>query len=562
MVGPVTLSSLTTNLLLTTNDTKLDATYGPNTAANPSNVFDLAFSGGAQGLAPAVNQAAVALIDPTVNVLNPATATAQSPATLLPPSGTQPTGFTTAPASLDPNIFATWSSGWQAAYVKDNTSSGPPYYLAIGGGTGLRADGTTGPLSTQTAMLSADGSKAYVIENITDANALSNIPAVDIALLQKVPDFATQMTSIGLSVDTNGSYSAAKNTAINAIYSFINSMTSGSVPGASAMTAGDQQIFNNEAQILLKQVQSNPIINPTNVSTALSAISSRFTTVAAFAPAVTFTATAGGDATTGSTYWGYVSTDTANNGANGSPNVGISGAYQNMMSQEKQILNLAVSAYQQSTGVNPLTGAAATVVNNLDAPNLVFEYQLNANLTQQAVISADTQQLNQLNALLTSYNDMQNYVNATLAQFGTDTNQSLGLQVAGYNGHLDTNNVPMERVITMFDTSAANGASVVGNPNPLETLYNLYPRPTLTMVNKLSIPGTIEYTLGSQYLKSQWASFGEQLSGVITQLNEQSQILTNTVSNLTTQMNQHFDLGNNALSSMSNMIQQIGRNLN
>jgi len=616
---------------LSPNDQKLDTTeqnnnlYNPN-STNPANdVFPLQFNGGAAGINPQVVVDGQQVMFPLDNTLTLAQLEALS---------VTPTGFALTPTQLDANTFEQFSSAFQVAYIQKNPDAGskpaatPPLLFAtIGGGinptTGQPA---AGPVH---ALVSADKTKVYVIENLTK-NDITKMSTADVALLQQVATntgaggslgafaavVSTQLATLGLSIDPPATAAtkigADKQSALNAIASFfsLTQSNTGSTPPVavtisdtlvnlpappsglttSNMSAADRAVFVKEAQILANSIVNNPIISAKDVSDQLKLITDRLKQVAAFSGERIFLTTAaeGQPAQSSTGYiagWlgdsvTFIPDPRVDPAVNPSPalvpvNVTINNGYVNMMNQEKQIANLANAAYQQSTGLD-LAGHTVARPQNLDAPALIFQFQLNANLTQEAEIAISTEVVKQLNALLTTYNNMQQMVNATLARF-TATNdaqadaqatQPLFNSTGGNIINLPTPTAGATNPANLFDSVATMFSQTLPrNTHPLEALFGIA-RPVATLVQNNDVTDgngkKIKGVVTGGYIglqKSQWTSFNDQLSAAVTQLNQQSQILTNSIDSLTKQKDRHFDLGNNALSKMADMIQTIGRNI-
>jgi hypothetical protein len=224
-------------------------------------------------------------------------------------------------------------------------------------------------------------------------------------------------------------------------------------------------------------------------------------------------------------------------------------------------VNLSRLAFEQSNGVD-LDGNKVARQANLDTPSLLFQFQLNANLQQEAEISFATEILKQLNALITTYSNMQQMVNDTSKAAGDDAKGYYGLVNNTKTADAASVILPFPKdgtasPVNLFDSIAVmfdkNSRS---QPHPLELLFSVS-RPLQELVSPAGDTPATRIYKGMQ--KSQMTTFGDQLSSAVTQLNQQVQILTDRINSQTKQKDRHFDLGNDALRKMADMIQEIGR---
>ncbi len=223
-------------------------------------------------------------------------------------------------------------------------------------------------------------------------------------------------------------------------------------------------------------------------------------------------------------------------------NQGITQAYKTFMAQERLLLQNANSRQSLAR-----TGLLPNTTQNLDVPNLVYLFQLYANLAGEAKIRADTEEINQTNALLKTYAVMQNLVNNTVKQFDPkDTDQKKGLigsgtrtATAANDGFDGTNLTDEEYVVAkMFK----KGSAQAGVLHPIEALKGLTRRVD---------------DLPTERKMQSWQQFGQQLSDSVTLINQESQIRMNEINSATKAKDRNFDLANNALSKMNEIVQKI-----
>ncbi|MGJ0508134.1 MAG: hypothetical protein ACR652_13615 [Methylocystis sp.] len=468
--------------------------------------------------------------------------------TNLPPMSPEDVAaYALSPDKLDPNVFANWHSIVQAAYVNAHGSK-TPKRLVIGS-----------PLNNITAQLSVDGKRAIIIENINNKRDLMLLSNEDILALAAndwalAAPFTTRMSSLlGATVDPSSTqYSTEKQSALDSIDLAISAIYSATAKGAFApmpdgaanMSDADRKLFTDQLAILQDNVESSPWIVSKDIATQVKAIWDRFSLAATFNVNESDGLSSGPMKNKSDIRWGYFSKD---GGAL------VKQGYANIIKQQSAIVKLATQAHDLATG--------AKTIDRSDLPTLLFTFQLNANLTQEAEIAIDTEQVKQLNGLLATYNDMQNLVNETIKSFGAgakDTDTAPLSNPENKSGLMDTTKYPSDRIVMMFDNYGTM------QKHPLETLLGLTrPRDELVYGN-LTADGLYQASFKYEwkvYTKSMWTTIGDQLSAVVTQINQQSQILTDQINSTTKKKDRHFDLGNNALAKMSDMIQSIGRNV-
>ncbi|MEM9717315.1 MAG: hypothetical protein AAF826_12445, partial [Pseudomonadota bacterium] len=188
----------------------------------------------------------------------------------------------------------------------------------------------------------------------------------------------------------------------------------------------------------------------------------------------------------------------------------------------------------------------------LDGPNLIAIFQLNYNLTREAEVNAETEELNQQNALLQIYAAVQQLVNDALREFGTGEEGAEELRtITGSESEdvfFDSLSEEQQNLIAFVEDEMRRQSSV---GHPIETLRGIN-RPDLDIVAN----GDGDLNRFSQNTLNIFAS---QLADTVTQINQESQILTNEISSINRERNRNFDLANNALRRLNDTLLTIAR---
>jgi hypothetical protein len=232
---------------------------------------------------------------------------------------------------------------------------------------------------------------------------------------------------------------------------------------------------------------------------------------------------------------------------------GIRQGYLNFIEQEKKIRDVDNERKQlEELGSVALPTADGTgaVRRNLDVPALLMLFQQFTNLTKEAEVAAETEEIRQQNNLLADYNRMQNIVNETLKKF-TDTGEDASKEKENVDGNpndnvIDNTGSEETRTVSMFEDALS------GTKHPIEVFQELPPRPTHDTFNN---SGAFE----NDFLKTAWQAFGTQLSDAVSTINQNTQIKMNDINSLNREKNRHFDLANNALRKMADTVQNIAR---
>lgn len=246
----------------------------------------------------------------------------------------------------------------------------------------------------------------------------------------------------------------------------------------------------------------------------------------------------------------------------------------------------------------------------LDGPSLIAIFQLNYNLTREAEVNAETEELNQQNALLQVYARAQQLLNDALRTFNTGTEGSEEERTifgeTGNDTFLSDLTDEQRFLVAFIEEQLVEGSDV---RHPIEELRGIN-RPTLDVLDDgefsfrvgLSQNFSVEVkfngedatpeqianfeaardnpgspavaggpltVFGAEVLEepgrlkrfSQNALniFASQLADTVTTINQESQILTNEISNINRERNRNFDLANNALRRLNDTLTTIAR---
>ncbi len=227
----------------------------------------------------------------------------------------------------------------------------------------------------------------------------------------------------------------------------------------------------------------------------------------------------------------------------------IENGFKSFIAQETRIRDLDNQRLQLArTGF--LNGGRA-----LDGPNLIAIFQLNYNLVREAEVNAETEELTQQNALLRDYAAVQQLVNDALSRFpggedGADQTRNILGQDNSGNTRFDDASIDdaTRDKIAFFEDQLTLPDNI---RHPIETLRGIN-RPQFDLVKNSD--GTL-----NEFSQNQLNIFASQLADAVTQINQESQILTNEISNLNRERNRHFDLANNALRRLNDSLQTIAR---
>lgn len=443
------------------------------------------------------------------------------------PTASRPDDFDKQPNQIKIDDFLSWHSSYQLEYIK---KFGAPSANA-GKEIGI-------PPATATIMLATDGSRTYVVQKL-DKATISKMPLADQQRLATFSTFYSKNTTTG--VETGQAINLGLTTDKTVVQAALTAQKT-AITNNTNVPAADKQVFLDQIANIQKQLDAMAIFSPIDVGNLVNDLKERFTRVDAFAGSWTETTksfTKDGNTVTYTD--GVVSLDGGQAIRNG---------YTLFMTQEKQILalqnkRLEIAGLKDPTG-DPLP-------SSIDVPTLVYMLQLNYNLNDEAKMAIQTEEINQTNALLKTYAEMQSAVNETVKAFNP-TKQEEARSVYNYNDGKDkddddatraTTALSQHKILSMFEDALGSVQ------HPIEKLKGI------TRAKQDMFENNTNYI--NKWTKSTWDTFGSQLSDRVTLINQESQIKMNNVNSLDKQKNRHFDLANNALSKMSEILQNIAR---
>jgi len=486
-----------------------------------------------------VNTANAAALFPTYGIDNPLPPPENDPQFLL--------DFAKDPDELSADVFLKWHSAYQLEYIATKGTIRPVSDVVIDDQYNSREAviGING--QTITAVLSSDGLRVYIVENLQKRD-LATIDRQTQLGISATPAFAELASRFGLISDRNvilngDPNSTVRNEGINDIKQQIlnlfpgdEDLPDGQKPAAMGlMTYDDREVFMDRINNIITRVNNMQLFSYDDIMKEVREIAKRFERAFYFGQVVDESSGVGGD----SRQWtNVISTD---NGAT------VKNGYRVFVEQEKKMLELD-NARMAIANTGMLSG------KNLDVPTLVFLLQLHYNLTVEAKSTAEVEEINQQNALLRTYGEMQRLINETTKNFDHgNVNDSRALK--GQTGWTLANitSVQEQKILSMFEDLTS------GQLHPLERMKQGFTRPRQDMfVNGGEFTTTSNHALQA-HKKGVWEGYGQTLADAVTLLSQDSQITMNDVNSLDKQKNRHFDLANGALQKLSEILNNIAR---
>jgi len=523
--------------------------------------------GGAAGLDPSINNAGAQAVFP---VLSP---DPDSPDSLIAKAG-KPAHFDDPPSALTANIFATWHSAYQAEYINSRKAEIKDGILSIGTGD-----------DAIHVMLSGDQTKVYILESLQKA---------DFATMAIADQTRIAMTAnadpmpMGMPADDADQIKAAAKTLarlgmtakVDEASSAIDKLKK-AIGEDPSVSSADKQVFLDELANVQKRVDATKVYSVTNINSEVSAISDRFHRVAVFAKAK-----AAGPLFPDPSDKNQFRNVTGLNLDEDNNNLDIQHGLDAFMNAEKQILAADNAAMQIAN-----TGTLVGLTKHLDAPNLLAAFQLSANLKDQAINAADTEEINQINQLLKTYNVIQELINQTISTFdASETDEKRGL--LGYDASGDVgNNSGKEPGTDDHDHAIVTQTAIETLQNPIVVdpgKKNQFTPPALSDAQLKAISmfekdlnstlSPIEELLGvtrpsgfdfydnagktlNYFQKSTWDQWSATLSNTVQQISQENQLKFNDINTLEKERTTHFQAATNALSKAGDIIASIGRNI-
>lgn len=297
----------------------------------------------------------------------------------------------------------------------------------------------------------------------------------------------------------------------------------------SGLPLEDKKVFFDQLMVFQNRIDTYPFLAASEVGNQIKALGTRLDRAAAFFGAVEPTpkdAKPKQGASARTLYDNVITRD----GDIG----GIKRAYDLFMEQERRIAQIAEERRN-------LVSGNGTGGSRMDVPYLIYRLQSLYNLSLEALIVIETEEINQQNELLKTYAKIQDAINLSAGRKEKDGT----IGIANQGGQSYNSLGEYTHVINMF-----NDRGVEKQPHPLETLYGIS-RPLIYLFND---QGDLP-----DYDKQTWGTQGTRISETVTLFNQQNQMKMNDVSSMDKQRNRHFELANGALSKMNEIIQSIGR---
>jgi hypothetical protein len=470
--------------------------------------------------------------------------------------------------------FATWHSAYQLEYIKKNTTNGV---------LDITVDGP--PSARMTAVVSAsDDTKLFIVQAL-DKNAFSRMTFVEQNQVAATPAFAEIATRLGLTgvsaatvPSVVGSGQKTAQAAVDELAKYIDEsfatnkgVTQTFVPGpvpadgivgdtkvtytvagpnlylktvSPSMPPEDREAFTGQLDVLTAQLTTMGVVSPADINKKLAALKERFDRAFAFwdvkGPTEKTVNMVQPDQEV-PTYTDVISLD--------GDLSGINRGYQIFIAQERRIGELAKQRMEIATTFSG---------KQLDVPTLVYKFQSLYNLSLEAEVVMETEDINQQNDLLKTYAAMQDLVNKVLSTFekADSDKRTIDGKTDDVDGYKDMTNAE-RKLLSMFEDVQGTGQK-----HPLDRLRNI-DRPLHDFFRQQEYVDLLDMVINrfdlNKFSHTQYSTFGTRLSEKVTLINQNSQIKMNDVNSLDKQRNRHFELANNALSKMAEMIQSIGR---
>lgn len=485
--------------------------------------------------------------------------------------------------------FAKWHSAYQLEYIKAH-QTGTPARLDIA---------VTAPALRLTAFVSPDDPTKHFIVQSLDKAALARMTKTEQSMVTSMGQAFTDLaTSLGLVTVLAPDFGNAQNTTnggtltivtpppytaegyVDQLIYAVNNTIAGNKGSSATLPQDAKDAFIDQLNILKEQIGNSAIISKADIQKKVDELRDRFNRLFAFYNVKEKT-----DETwyhnnpddqsqyyEVTVYADVISTDGTLSGVNR--------GYAVFLAQEKRIAELAEARMKLVRADGILNG------KNLDVPYLVYKFQSLYNLSLEAQVVAETEEINQQNDLLKTYAAIQDFINRTLSAFpkADDTKKGvLGLGLTATESLSDSD----LKLLSMFEDYLSgshrkpDGTFVGGQRHPMEILRGIT-RPTFDFFVNARFGQHRErdndgidadgdghdddddtYTKHdydiNEYTHTQWSSYGTRLSETVTIINQNSQIKMNDINSMDKERNRHFELANSALSKMADIIANIAR---
>lgn len=452
--------------------------------------------------------------------------------------------------------FAKWHSAYQLEYLKTHGTN-----VTVGSQTVKKLDIVVGtPAARLTAIVSPDDpTKFFIVQSLDKAAIARMTLAEQQAIVATGSAFTDIAASLGLSTPTADNMSAAANktnggslsgspTAPFTVSEYVDELiydvyhTTAGNRGGSTLPTAATDAFNTQLEILKEQIGNSAIVSQADIKKKVDELRDRFNRLFAFYNVKEETGIGkamGNPDTTITVYTNVISLQ--------GDLSGINRGYSVFLAQEQRIAELAEGRMQLVRDGGLFNG------KSLDVPYLVYKFQSLYNLSLEAEVVAETEQVNQQNDMLKTYAAIQDIVNRTLSAFpkADDTKKGVLGKTVDETPSLTTDEM---KLLSMFESNL--GTSGGRQRHPMEVLNSIN-RPMQDFFN--SDTGNNENFDLNQFTHTQWSTFGTRLSETVTLINQNSQIQMNDINSLDKERNRHFELANNALAKMADIIANISR---
>lgn len=196
----------------------------------------------------------------------------------------------------------------------------------------------------------------------------------------------------------------------------------------------------------------------------------------------------------------------------------------------------------------------------LDTPGMIFVLQTQDNYAKEAEARAQSEDLNQINALVQSYTGMQKMLNATLAKFDPvqfqKDNPNDYEKKNEYKTLLGETNIMVSQmsqedrnILSMFEKRYVTANS--NSYHPLEKELNTL-RPTISVFTDFFIAGVFK-----PKMQKEWDLDSQNLAKVSKILSQESQLRMDQINALSREKNRNYDIATETLTKMTDILRSI-----
>lgn len=213
--------------------------------------------------------------------------------------------------------------------------------------------------------------------------------------------------------------------------------------------------------------------------------------------------------------------------------------------------------YKTGFGLITLIGNPATIeASKLDGAGILSTLQILENYEKEAEAEALSEELNQIDRLLKDYAEMQRMINATLKEFqpvadteDDDEEEVLSLLNLSTVSQLDTDDFPTGiYTAAMFDETASVANNNSGHPEEQLASGLGYSRPT----ENIATAGILE-----RHAKRVWDSLAINLGDATKLLGQENQIKMDEINSMSKEKNRNYDLASNTLNKLAELVRAI-----